>query len=54
MKMKQKKKSRFPDILSCTLGSSLLGSMLAGKRVIRGCDGVIPVGEGVIRAGQDF
>ena len=39
------------------LGTSLLGTMLAGKEVRKGdClgDEVVQVGERVIRAGQDF
>ena len=36
------------------LAVSLLGSALAGKRTIRGGDGVIQAGKGVIKAGQDF
>ena len=34
-----------------TLGASLLGSMVAGKEVIKGCDGVIRGGK---EARQDF
>ena len=34
-------------MLLCTLGATLLGYILTGKRTIR-------VGEGAIRAGQNF
>lgn len=34
------------------LGTSLLGNMLEGKRVITGSDGVIRADEGVIRGGD--
>ena len=62
--MKQKKqKGRFPGMLAVALGVSLLGNILAGKRVARGGDGVIRAGEEVTatsegrgrnRASQDF
>ena len=35
-------------MLTATLGATLLGNMLAGKGVVRGSDGVIPTGGGVI------
>ena len=41
-------------MLLCTLGASLLGNMLPSKGATKGSDGVIPAGEGVIRAGRDF
>ena len=34
--------------------SSLLGSMLADKGIIRGGEGVVQAGEEVIRTGQDL
>ena len=37
-----------------TLGASLIGNMLAGKRVVRGGVNVIGAGEWTNRAGQDF
>ena len=37
-------------MLAATLGGSLLENMLAGKRVVRGGDGVIRAGARVIRA----
>ena len=67
--MKEKnKKGGFLSMLLGTLGASLLGSMVAGKAVrtggegvfragegvTRGGDGVIRADEGVIGAGQDF
>ena len=36
------------------LGVSLVENMLAGKRGVRGGDGVIQACEGTNRAGQDF
>ena len=44
----------FFDMLFSALEASLLGSMLAAKGILRCGDDVIQVGEGVIRAGQDF
>ena len=43
-------------MLLSTLGASLLGSILPGKWLVRGADGVIRAGEGIIGAGegQDF
>ena len=34
--------------MAATLGASLLGNLLAGKRIVRGGDGVIQAGEGVL------
>ena len=45
-------KGGFLGILLGTLGTSLLGNMLEGKRVITGSDGVIRADEGVIRGGD--
>ena len=36
-----------------TLAASLLGNMLASKRVVRGGEGVIWADEGIIRTGQN-
>ena len=46
----------FLGMLSATLSDSLLGNILAGKRVARGNDGVIWAGEEIIKSGegQDF
>ena len=52
--MKQKHKGGFPDTLLGTLARNLLGNMLPGERVKGGGGGVIRVGEGVVRTGQDF
>ena len=37
-----------------TLGASLFGNLLTGKKVMRAGESTIRVGEGAIRAGQDF
>ena len=34
--------------MAATLGASLLGNLLAGKRIVRGGDRVIQAGEGVL------
>ena len=47
-------KGRFPGTLLGTLAWSLSENTLAGKGVIRGSDGVIGTGEGLIRTGQYF
>ena len=41
---------------AATFGASLLGIILAGRRLVKNGDGVIPADEGDIRAGeeQDF
>ena len=43
-------------MLAATLRASLLGSMLSGNGIVRGCDEVIRASEGVIKPseGQDF
>ena len=46
-------KDRFLGLLFGTSGASLLGNMLAGKRVVRGGDGVIRASEEIIIAGED-
>ena len=45
-------RGRFFSMVLGTLGASLLGNMLAGKRVITGGDGFIPADEAVIRGGD--
>ena len=45
----KEQKDRFLSRLLGTLGASLLGNMLAGKRVTRRHEGVTRVGEGTIR-----
>ena len=41
-------------MLLSTFGASLLGNMLAGKRVIKAGEGTIRAGECTIRGYQDF
>ena len=41
----KKQKSRFLDMLSSILGASLLQSMIAGRVVIRPCEGTISAGQ---------
>ena len=41
----KEQKGRLFGLLLNTLAASLLGNILAGKRVVRGADGVIQVGE---------
>ena len=60
-RLNKKQKDGFLDMLLATLGTRLLGSMLAGKRVIQAGEGVLRAVEGVNRAamcismlGQDF
>ena len=52
----KKQKGGFLHMLAATFGASLLRIMLAGKRLVKSGDGVIPADEGDIRAGeeQDF
>ena len=50
--LRMKKKNKKVDLV--ILAASLLASAIIFKGVIRGSDGVIWAGEGVIRAGQDF
>ena len=50
----KEQKGGFFEVLLCTLGASLLGNMLPIKGATKGSDRVIPAGEGVIRASQDF
>ena len=50
-KAKEQKGGLFGILLS-TLAASLLGNISAGKRVVRGDDGVIRVGEGAIAKSQ--
>ena len=47
-------KCSFIDVLLGTLGTSLLGNMLAEKGVLRGGEGLIRVSEGTNRADWDF
>ena len=47
-------KDGFLGILLGTLGASLLGNMLAGKRVMKAGEDTIRAAEETIRAGQDF
>ena len=54
IKRTKEQEGGFISMLLGTLAASLLGSMLAGKGVIRSGEGVIIAGERVIRAGQDF
>ena len=43
----------FLDILSGTLGASLLGNLLTGgKGIMKAGDGIVRAGDGVVRAGQ--
>ena len=48
----KEQKGRCSGLLAATLPSSLLGSMLSGKGVIKAVEGTIRVVEGTIRAGQ--
>ena len=41
-------------MLAATLGASLLGNMLAVKRVVRGGVWVIQLGDGTNTTGQEF
>ena len=50
----KEQKGGFLNMLLGKLGASLLGSMLAGKGVTRGSDGITQAGKGVIKTGQDF
>ena len=47
----KEQKRRFLGMLLGTLGATTLGSMLAGKVVVRASEGTIRSGEGTIRAG---
>ena len=49
----KEQKGGFLEMLLGLLGASLLGSALAGKRVVSG-EGTIRTGGGTVRAGQDF
>ena len=50
----REQKMKLLAMLLSTLGASLLGNMSAGKRVLRGGEGVIGAGEWTNRAGQDY
>ena len=52
--VKNEEKGGFLGTLLGTLGASLLANMVAGKRVIKGGDGVIQAGERTNRVGRDF
>ena len=55
-KLNKRQKGRFPTILLGTLGASLLGNLLIGKKVKlkKSARGVARSGEGMIRVGQNF
>ena len=50
----KEQRGEFLDMLLDTLGASLFGNLLTGKKVIRAGESTIRVGEGTIKAGQDF
>ena len=50
----KEQKMEFLALLLSTLGASLLGNMSAGKRVLRGGEGVIGAGQWTNRAGQGY
>ena len=52
--IKNESKGGFLGMLLGTLGASLLGNVLLGKRTTKASEGKIRAGEGTIRAGQDF
>ena len=44
----------FLSMLLCTLGASLLGTLLTGRRVMKAGEGILIAGEGTIRTGQEI